>query len=160
MTNRIHSTETCWKLVRSLSVMTLIVIASTFARMPLLAQTTTGTISGTVVDPGGALIPGAMVSATNEATGESRSALSSETGTFSFPSLLPATYTVRVELAGFQTFQKTGNILTPNSRLDVGQLKLAIGAVGQTINVEASVAQVQTTSAENSALLTREQFSM
>ena len=70
-------------------------------------------------------------SATNEATGESRSALTSETGNFSFPSLLPATYTIRVELAGFQTFQKTGNILTPNSRLDVGELKLAIGAVGR-----------------------------
>ena len=90
--------------------------------MPLLAQTTTGTISGTVVDPGRALIPGAMVSATNEGTRESRSTLTSETGNFSFPSLLPATYTIRVELAGFQTFQKTGNILTPNSRLDVGEL--------------------------------------
>src|SRR5262245_34836058 len=128
--------------------------------MPLGAQTTTGTISGTVIDPAGALIPGAMVSVTNEATGDSRSTLTSESGNFSFPSLLPATYTLRVELAGFQTFQRTGNILTPNSRIDVGQLKLAIGAVGDTVNVEASVAQVQTASAENSALLTREQFSM
>jgi hypothetical protein len=132
----------------------------TFLVMPLGGQTTTGTISGTVVDPAGALIPGAMVSVTNEATGESRSIITSESGNFSFPSLLPATYTIKVELAGFQTFQRTGNILTPNSRLDVGQLKLVIGAVGDTINVEASVAQVQTASAENSALLTREQFSM
>ena len=138
----------------------VVLIVVTFLVMPLGGQTTTGTISGTVVDPAGALIPGAMVSVTNEATGESRSTISSESGNFSFPSLLPATYTIKVELAGFQTFQRTGNILTPNSRLDVGQLKLAIGAVGDTINVEASVAQVQTASAENSALLTREQFSM
>ena len=142
-----------WKMVVTLTVLA-------FWVAPLVAQTTTGTIVGTVVDPGGALIPGAMVAVTNEATGDSRSALTSETGSFSFPSLLPATYTIRVELAGFQAFQKTGNILTPNSRLDVGQLTLAIGAVGETINVEASVAQVQTASAENSALLTREQFSM
>src|SRR4051794_5485335 len=135
MTDRIHSKEICWKLVRSLPVMTLILIVSTFAIAPLSAQTTTGTITGIVVDPGGALIPGAMVSATNDATGESRSTLTSETGNFSFPSLLPATYTIRVELAGFQTFQKTGNILTPNSRLDVGALKLAIGALGETVNV-------------------------
>src|SRR5215468_7525360 len=132
----------------------------TFLVMPLGGQTTTGTISGTVVDPAGALIPGAMVFATNEATGDSRSTITSESGNFSFPSLLPATYTLKVELAGFQTFQRTGNILTPNSRLDVGQLKLAIGAIGDTINVEASVAQVQTASAENSAVLTHEQFSM
>src|ERR1051326_6728128 len=155
-----RSTETCWKLVHRLRMIVSILMMTMLAVVSLVAQTTTGTISGTVVDPGGALIPGAMVSATNEATGESRSSLTSETGAFSFPSLLPATYTIRVELAGFQTFQKTGNILTPNSRLDVGELKLAIGAVGETVNVEASVAQVQTTRAENSALLTREQFSM
>ena len=140
-------------LVVTLTVLTLML-------MPVFAQTTTGTISGTVVDPGGALIPGAKVSVTNEAAGDSRSTVSTETGSFSFPSLLPATYTIRVELPGFQTFQSVGNILTPNGRLDVGALKLTIGAVGETINVEATVAQVQTTSAENSALLTRDQFSM
>ena len=148
MTNRIRSTETCWKLVRSLPVITILIV-STFAIVPLLAQTTTGTISGTVMDPGGALIPGAMVSATNDATGESRSTLTSETGSFSFPSLLPATYTIRVELAGFQTLQKTGNILTPNSRLDVGELKLEIGDVVENVNVEASVSQVQNKIDEN-----------
>src|SRR5689334_15023199 len=144
----------------ALTLTVVLLVMLTSASIPMLTQTTTGTISGTVVDPGGALIPGAMVTVTNEATGDSRNALTSETGSFSVPSLLPATYTVRVELAGFQTFQKTGNILTPNSRLDVGELKLALGAVGETVNVEASVAQVQTTSAENSALLSREQFSM
>src|SRR5262245_50480739 len=71
----------------------------TFLVMPLRGQTTTGTISGSVVDPAGALIPGAMVSVANEATSDSRSTLTSESGNFSFPSLLPATYTIRVELA-------------------------------------------------------------
>src|SRR6266571_8490618 len=132
----------------------------TFPVMPLGGQTTTGTISGTVIDPAGALIPGAKVSVINEANGESRSSVSSERGSFSFPSLLPATYTIRLELPGFQTFQSIGNVLTPNGRLDVGELKLTIGAVGETVNVEASVAQVQTSSAENSAVLTRDQFSM
>src|SRR5437868_2660436 len=60
----------------------------TFSVMPVGGQTTTGTISGTVVDPTGALIPGAMVSVTNEATSDSRNTLTSETGNFSFPSLL------------------------------------------------------------------------
>jgi len=154
-----NSRQHSWK-IGSFMQLLLGVTLLTIAIAPLLAQTTTGTLSGTVVDPGGALIPGAMVSVTNEATGESRSALTSETGNFSFPSLLPATYNIRVELAGFQTLQRTGNILTPNGRLDVGELKLTIGAVGETINVEASVAQVQTASAENSAVLTRDQFSM
>src|SRR5215475_7380080 len=90
-----------WNLMFLVVVLTVV----TFVVMPLGGQTIMGTISGTVVDPVGALIPGAMVSVTNEATGESRITISSESGNFSFPSLLPATYTIRVELAGFQTFQ-------------------------------------------------------
>src|SRR5215470_7419926 len=107
-----------WNIVNSKPVFLVVVLVFvlTFSVMRVVGQTTTGTISGTVVDPGGALVPGAMVSVTNEATGDSRSTLTSESGNFSFPSLLPATYTIRVELAGFQTFQRTGNILTPNSR--------------------------------------------
>src|SRR5262245_18871952 len=68
----------------------------TFSVRPLRGQTTTGTISGTVIDPAGALIPAAMVSVTNEATGDSRNTLTLDSGNFSFPSLLPATYTIRV----------------------------------------------------------------
>src|SRR5262249_49270648 len=79
-------------------VFLVVLTVVTFSVMPLSGQTTTGTISGTVIDPAGALIPGAMVSVTNEATGDSRSALTSESGNFSLPSLLPATYTIRVEL--------------------------------------------------------------
>src|SRR4030095_241653 len=155
------SMQPFWKIVKRMPV--LLAIAMTVllvAPMPFLAQTTTSTILGSVSDPGGAVIPGATVRVINETTGDSRSAITSETGSFTFPSLLPATYTIRVELPGFQTLQRTGNSLTPHSRLDVGQLKLAIGAITQTVSVEASLAQVETASAENSALISREQFSM
>jgi hypothetical protein len=150
-----------WKIVKRMPV--LLAIAMTVllvAPMPFLAQTTTSTILGSVSDPGGAVIPGATVRVINETTGDSRSTITSETGAFIFPSLLPATYTLRVELPGFQTLQRTGNSLTPNSRLDVGQLKLALGALTQTVSVEANLAQVETASAENSALISREQFNM
>lgn len=124
------------------------------------AQTTTGTISGTVTDPSGRVVADAKVSVTNEIAGEARGATTSASGDFNFPSLLPATYTIRVEAAGFQTFVSKGNILTPNSRLAVGDLRLSVGSVAETVEVEAQAAQVATSSAENSALLTREQFSM
>jgi hypothetical protein len=79
-----------WTPVFLVVVLTLV----TFSVMPLGGQTTTGTVSGTVIDPAGAVIPGAMISVTNEATGDSRSTLTLESGNFSFPSLLPATYTI------------------------------------------------------------------
>ena len=127
---------------------------------PLSAQTTTGTVSGTVVDPSNNVVPSAKVSVTNEATGEVRRAESASTGDFTFPSLLPATYTVQVEMAGFQTYKSNGNVLTPNGRLALGELRLTVGAVTETIEVAAQTAQVATQSSENSGLLTRDQFSM
>src|SRR5947208_15603551 len=78
---------------------------------PISAQTTTGTISGTVVDPSGNVVPAAKVSVTNEATGEVRRADTTGIGDFIFPSLLPATYTVQVEMGGFQTYKSNRNVL-------------------------------------------------
>src|SRR5579871_1036874 len=124
------------------------------------AQTTTGVITGTVVDPTGKVIPGANVSIINEATGDIRSADTAATGDFIFPSVLPATYTVRVEAPGFQTYRNTGNVLTPAGRLVLPEIRLAVGAVNQTVEVAAQAAQVETTSAENSGDITRDQFSM
>jgi hypothetical protein len=128
--------------------------------MPVRAQTTTGTISGTIVDPSGQVVPGAKVSVTNEVTGESRNGTTSSTGEFVFPSLLPSPYAIRVEATGFQGFESKGVILTPNARLNVGEIRLKIGSMSEMVTVQAQTAQVETVSAENSALLSRDQFSM
>src|SRR3982751_5587746 len=145
--------------IRSLGVLSVFaIIVSVLA--PLSAQTTTGTVAGTVVDPSSNVIPAAKVTITNESTGDVRRAETTGTGDFSFPSLLPATYTVRVEMTGFQTYRSSGNVLTPNGRLALGELRLTVGAVTETIEVAAQAAQVATQSGENSALITRDQFSM
>src|ERR1051326_4128615 len=102
---------------------------------PISAQTTTGTITGTVVDPSNNVIPTAKVTVTNEATGDVRRAESTGSGDFSFPSLLPATYTLQVEMAGFQTYKSSGNVLTPNGRLSLGEIRLVVGSVAETIEV-------------------------
>jgi hypothetical protein len=140
---------------QALAAVALVILAACAS-----AQTTTGVITGTVVDQSGNVVPGAHVSVTNDATGDVRRTDTASTGGFSFPSLLPATYTVAVEVTGFQTFRSTGNILTPNGRLALGELRLAVGSVNQTVEITGQLAQVQTTSAENSGELTREQFSM
>src|ERR1700757_436738 len=71
---------------------------------PTFAQRTTGTLRGQVLDPVGATVAGAKVLATNQETGVSLEATTSSAGTYNFPSVLPGTYTVAVEVAGFKKF--------------------------------------------------------
>jgi hypothetical protein len=60
-------------------------------------------LSGTIADASGAVLPGASVVATSDATGVSTSTVTNAAGIYSFPSLQPGTYAIKVELAGFQT---------------------------------------------------------
>src|SRR5712691_11424197 len=74
-----------------------------FGGRSLLGQTTTGSIVGNVKDPSGAVLPGATITVTNEATNVSRDVTTSQTGDFIVANLLPATYSVTAKLAGFKT---------------------------------------------------------
>src|SRR5436189_5820376 len=68
----------------------------------LTAQSSTGNLRGTVKDAQG-VIPGATVTVLNEANGTSRETVSNEAGTYSFPALEPAAYSVRVAVPWFRT---------------------------------------------------------
>src|SRR5215216_5162140 len=68
------------------------------------AQSTTQTISGTVVDGSGAFIPGADVAAKHAGTGVVSNAVSNSEGQFSLPGMAIGTYTVTVTIQGFKTF--------------------------------------------------------
>ena len=65
------------------------------------AQNITGALTGTVVDPAGAVVPSAQVVLTNQQTQAKQTTTSNDSGIFLFPSLLPGTYTVEVSIAGF-----------------------------------------------------------
>ncbi len=119
----------------------------------LWSQTISGSIVGTVVDSSGNVIPAAAVKLVSERTGEERTAATNETGDFSFPALQPGIYTVQVEVSGFKPLKKTGNVLSAAERLNVGSLQLTIGAVSESVTIEAQAVTVQTTSTEHSALI-------
>jgi hypothetical protein len=70
---------------------------------PAFGQSTYATVSGTIEDSTGALIPGVTVTATNNGTGVVTSVFSNDSGTYNIPSLLPGVYKVSAELPGFQT---------------------------------------------------------
>ncbi len=80
------------------------------AASPALAQY--GQIEGAVVDSTGAVLPGVTVTAVNDATGVSRSAVSDAGGRYRIPALLPGAWTVTAELSGFSTVVRAGVPLT------------------------------------------------
>ena len=125
----------------------------------LYAQMTiTGSIAGSIVDPSGQVVTGAKVTITSEKTGDTRSATTNEIGAFNFAAVQPETYTLKVEQGGFKAFQRTGLVVSANERVAAGEIQLQIGAVTETVTVEAQGAMVQTDSAENSAVLTSNQI--
>lgn len=145
--------------VRRFTVFGLAIFVATFTGT-VQAQTVTGTISGDVVSPDGALIPGASVTLINEGTGDSRPIVTNEFGRFVFTAVQPGTYTIKVEMSGFRTFQRQGNVLTANEHLAVGSLQLSIGDVSQEVVVVAEGTPVQTESAEHSALISSKQLEL
>src|SRR5262249_20911367 len=115
------------------------------------AQNVTGTISGTVVDPQKQVVPGATVTVINEGTGDARVVVTDTRGAFQAANLQPASYTVRVEMQGFRTIERKANVLTAAERLSLGTLALEVGALGETIVVEAAGTHVNTGESQHSA---------
>src|SRR5712692_9012078 len=109
----------------------------------VLAQSTTGTISGTVTDPSGAAIPSAKVTATEVATNISRSAQPAPDGSYSILFLPVGTYRLEVNATGFKKFEQTGIVLevNRNARVDAA---LQLGSMSETVEVKADAAMVET----------------
>ncbi len=122
------------------------------------AQTSTGTISGTVVDTTGQVIPDAQVKLTSERTGDLRDTTTNGTGDFVFPALVPGPYSIAVQAKGFRQFKSQGNNLLPSARLEVGALQLEIGSLTESITVQAAGATVQTGNSENGSVLSTRQM--
>src|SRR5436190_1401522 len=102
------------------------------------------TLSGTVSDVSGALIPGVEVTATNTGTGVAATALTNESGTYRFPSLQPGPYEVKASLAGFQT--QTFRLALGTAQQIVQNFSLQVGTVSQAVEVTTAADQLLTTS--------------
>ncbi len=125
------------KLVRGKCIWGLMLVAILVCgRAP--AQVITGEITGTIVDTSGAVVPDATVSLVNEGTGAVRKDTTGNSGSFVFNAVPYGNYTVKVEKAGFRTLERTGNVLSAQQRLTLGNLELAVGQVTQTMEVKAA----------------------
>ena len=103
---------------------------------PLRAQTSFGTIVGTVTDPTGAGVPGATVIVTNADTGLSRTLETNDVGDYRVPSLLPAIYEIAVEHSGFKR-NVVRDVELPVARTIKVDMVLELGAVTESVEVTA-----------------------
>jgi Carboxypeptidase regulatory-like domain len=103
-----------------------------------------GSISGTVTDATGAVIPGAMVTATQAGTGIAIKTTAGGSGTFVFPTLAPSVYNLSADYTGFQKFRETGLQVRADNAV-TANIILRAGSTSETVNVTAEPAQVDTT---------------
>lgn len=125
---------------------TVIFVLTALCALAVAAQTSTSSISGTVIDATGAIVPGATVTATNEATGITQTQNTTDAGLYAFPALPAGTYTISVEKAGFKTAKLTGNKIEVNTPRTV-DVTLSAGDVSEVVTVQAGAEQIHTTNA-------------
>src|SRR5690242_5532943 len=108
-------------------------VALSLVSLSIYAQSTVGSISGTVTDSSGGAVPECLISATNDQTGQKVSVRTQETGLYVFASLPSGTYVLSAEKPGFRTSERSGVILDATSRRAV-DFTLEVGAVTESVN--------------------------
>jgi hypothetical protein len=125
---------------------------------PAFAQgSSTSSISGTVVDSGGGVIPGATVLVTGEAAGSSFTTTTNHEGLFSVPALNPGTYKVTVTLQGFKTAVVADVRVAPNQPATIKAV-LEVGTLSETITVASSSELINTQTATITSTLNADQL--
>lgn len=121
------------------------------------AQSFQGSLRGRVIDPNGAVVPAAIVSAIDEGTSTARVAVTSAQGEYTFASLTPATYTITAEAAGFKRFERRGVVVSTQTAVTV-DMKLELGAVTEQVNVTEETPLIETASASTGQVVDRQKL--
>jgi hypothetical protein len=123
----------------TLSVLVSLVLISVAG----FSQAANGTITGTITDASGAVIPGVTVEVKNTETGVVFSTISTETGNYTAPNLPPGPYAISAALPGFKKYDRTGVNLAAAQTLRVN-IPLEVGTAGETISVSADASLLKT----------------
>ena len=124
---------------------------------PAQAQGVTGTVSGTVRDAQGGVIPGATVTLISEARNtRSAPAFTNTQGDFVFPNVAADTYTIEIEMASFRPLRRTGVVVSSGSIVALGTITIEVGGTTEVLTVTAETPLVQTASGERSFTVTTE----
>src|SRR5579864_4651459 len=128
------------------------------AQSGLYAQST-GTVTGTVYDQAGAVVPNASVELVNDGTGDTRKSTTNSAGYFSFGTVQPGGYTVKVTASGFKGWKQSAIPVRPGDVRNVPNVSLQVGSQGETVQVEAVAEEIAPVdSGERSSTLTNKQI--
>ncbi len=130
-----------------------LIAACFLLRSTVLGQSSSGTISGRVLDSTGQSVANAAITLVKRDTREVRTFSTIVTGDFTLTALQPGPYSLKVGASGFKTLERTDLQLSSSERLLTGDLILQIGAVKEVVEVKGEATPVQTTSSERSALV-------
>jgi hypothetical protein len=134
---RLHS-----QLFSAFAWLSLLVICIAISGLPMRAQSTYGSVTGSVTDASGATMVDARVTLTNLGTSERRTQSTGSDGLYLFPNLLPGRYSVDVEKAGFKKYSRPDVVVQVNqtARIDAA---MEIGNVNQVVEVTAETPLLQ-----------------
>jgi hypothetical protein len=139
------------------SLFAILLFSAVFPCLPAGAQEN-ATITGTVADPTGAVIPSVTITLTNLATGQVRQGVSNTSGIYSISNLGVGRFNLEATAAGFERFTLTNIVLNTDQTLKE-DVNLTVGNAAQTVTVEADALQVQSETSELSTLITGQQVS-
>lgn len=140
--------------MKRLTLVCIVALLLSLVAVPAAAQSAaSATITGTVVDPQGAVIPGAQVTATNVATGVGRTVTTTSAGYYAIPNLPPGTYTVKVSAKGFSEGEAKNVVLNVGDQRDLG-IKLGVAGATQAIEVTTEAPLIETTKTDVSSSVT------
>lgn len=130
-----------WSFKTSLVIPMLLILAAT-----AFSQGGTSRVSGSVTDSNGAVLEGAKVTVTNEATGVAVTQVTTSGGLFSFASIPPGNYTIEVEQSGFKKVIRKATKVEVDTPLAV-KIAMEIGDVTESVTVQADAIEVQSNTA-------------
>jgi hypothetical protein len=130
-----------WRRVRHAAAWVLVVLVA--GALPAFAQFDRGTVSGTIKDAQGGVMPGVTVTATNTQTQQARTTVTDGSGFYTFPNLQPGRYDISAEIDGFRRTSRQGVPVDAASSLNV-DFTLETGALSEEITVTAEASVLQT----------------
>ncbi len=159
MSPRRHKSKNSKKriLTGTLSACMLIPAGLGLAGSAAYAQTINASVSGTVTDSTGAIVPNVPVTLKNSNSGDTRTINSNGSGFFTFAGVPSGDYTVTIVAPGFQKLSEAGIHLDPGDSRNLPSLALQTGNVNDTVNVEAST-DVPLDTGERADLITAEEI--
>ncbi len=139
---------------RALGGLALVLVC---ARVPAVeAQTSSASVSGTVQDAQGGVLPGVEVTLTSRTQGNAMTVTTDDAGRFMFAIVRPDAYTLQVALQGFKMLERTNVVVNANDRFTTGTLTMEVGQMTEEVSVSSRVSELQTTSGERSFALDSE----